>query len=60
MAEKTAGEEKLSNVLEMGEKLYPDTASTGRDKIHNQLRTAKDVWDRLQADLVCSVPSFSH
>ena len=60
MAEKTAGEEKLSNVLEMGEKLYPDTASTGRDKIRNQLRTAKDVWDRLQADLVCSVPSFTH
>ena len=30
--------------------MYPDTAPPGRDKIRQQLRTAKDVWDSLQGD----------
>ena len=37
--------------MEHGEHLYPDTASSGREKIRQQLRTAKDVWDSLLGDL---------
>ncbi len=47
MEEKDAGFEQLAVAVEAGERLYPDTATTGRDKIRQQLRTAKHVWDNL-------------
>ena len=31
--------------------MYPDTAAPGREKIRQQLRLAKDVWDGLVSDL---------
>ncbi|XP_074648980.1 muscle-specific protein 300 kDa-like isoform X3 [Tubulanus polymorphus] len=46
-AEKEIGLSKLNSAVEFGEKLYPDTASPGRDKIRQDLRTAKEDWDHL-------------
>jgi nesprin-1 len=37
--------------IQQGEKLYLDTGATGREKIRQQLRTAKDVWDSLVGDI---------
>ena len=51
LAVKNRGLDKLNSAIEEGEKLYPDTAPPGRDKIRQQLRTAKDVWDSLMSDL---------
>ena len=51
LAAKNRGLDKLNAAIEEGEKLYPDTAPPGRDKIRQQLRTAKDVWDSLMGDL---------
>ena len=50
LEDKDEGFEMLSTTVEQGEKLYPDTANIGRDKIRQQLRTAKDVWDNLISD----------
>ena len=47
MAEKDAGFQRLNAAVEQGDKLYPDTATAGREKIRQQLRTAKEVWDSL-------------
>lgn len=49
MSSKDAGLEKLTTVVESGEKLNPETNAAGRDKIRSQLRTAKEVWDTLVA-----------
>ena len=51
VAEKDQGLQKLNTAIENGEKLYPDTAAPGREKIRQQLRLAKDVWDGLVSDL---------
>ena len=48
--DKEKGFTMLNSAVELGERLYPDTASSGRDKIRQQLRTAKDVWDNLISD----------
>ena len=47
MAGKDEGLNKLAVVCDSGEKLYPETSATGRDKIRSQLRTAKEVWESL-------------
>jgi nesprin-1 len=47
MAEKDHGLQKLNATIEAGEKLYPDTAAGGREKVRQELRTSKDDWDRL-------------
>ena len=51
LADREVGLGKLNTAIEAGEKLYPDTASAGRERIRQQLRTAKDVWDSLLGDL---------
>lgn len=50
LAAKDVGLEKLTAVVESGEKLNPETNAAGRDKIRSQLRTAKEVWDALIAN----------
>ncbi len=52
LVDKDTGQGKLNTAIDSGEKLYPDTATSGREKIRKQLRTAKDVWDRLLTDLM--------
>ncbi|XP_064624000.1 muscle-specific protein 300 kDa-like isoform X3 [Lineus longissimus] len=47
MLEKEHGLMKLNSAIETGEKLYPDTAAAGREKIRQELRTAKEDWDHL-------------
>lgn len=51
LAEKDQGLQKLNSMIEAGERLYPDTAATGREKIRQELRTAKDDWDSLFSSL---------
>ena len=41
MVEKDQGQVKLTAAIESGDKLYPDTATPGREKIRQQLRTAQ-------------------
>ncbi|GFO48198.1 nesprin-1, partial [Plakobranchus ocellatus] len=45
--EKEHGHQKLSLAVESGEKLYPDTASMGREKVRGELRQAKQDWETL-------------
>ncbi|KAK3090120.1 hypothetical protein FSP39_009339 [Pinctada imbricata] len=51
LAEKEHGLQKLNAAVESGEKLYPDTAATGREKVRQELRRAKEDWDRLCSSL---------
>lgn len=39
--------QRLNGSIESGEKLYPDTAATGREKVRQDLRRAKEDWERL-------------
>ena len=41
MAEKEEGASKVHKALEMGEKLYPNTASEGREIIRQELRSVE-------------------
>ena len=50
-SEKEHGLQRLNGSLESGEKLYPDTASTGREKVRQDLRRAKEDWERLFSGL---------
>lgn len=47
LAEKEHGLSKLNSAIESGEKLYPDTAAAGREKVRQSLRSAKEDWERL-------------
>lgn len=47
LAEKEHGLQRLNSASEAGEKLYPDTAAAGREKVRQSLRSAKEDWDRL-------------
>ncbi|KAK7104412.1 hypothetical protein V1264_019133 [Littorina saxatilis] len=46
-SEKEHGLQRLNGAIESGEKLYPDTAATGREKVRQDLRCAKEDWERL-------------
>ncbi|KAH9507324.1 hypothetical protein Btru_056910, partial [Bulinus truncatus] len=43
--EKDHGHQKLMSTLESGEKLSPDTAAVGREKVRAELRSAKQDWE---------------
>ena len=47
LAEKEHGLQRLNSAIEAGEKLYPDTAAAGREKVRQNLRSAKEDWERL-------------
>ncbi|ESO86156.1 hypothetical protein LOTGIDRAFT_167389 [Lottia gigantea] len=50
-AEKEHGLQKLNSSIEAGERLYPDTAGPGREKVRQELRTAKENWEQLFSGL---------
>lgn len=50
-SEKEHGLQRLNGSLEAGEKLYPDTASAGREKVRQDLRRAKEDWENLFSGL---------
>lgn len=49
--ERDAGFGKLNNVVESGERLYPNTAAEGREVIRQELRQLKLGWESLFDDL---------
>lgn len=49
--EKDLGHQKLNSVIESGEKLYPDTAGAGREKIRGELRMANQDWENFSSNL---------
>ncbi|XP_076442566.1 muscle-specific protein 300 kDa-like isoform X3 [Babylonia areolata] len=50
-SEKEHGLQRLNGSIESGEKLYPDTAASGREKVRQDLRRAKEDWERLFSGL---------
>ncbi|XP_041353316.1 nesprin-1-like isoform X4 [Gigantopelta aegis] len=46
-SEKEHGLQKLNLTIEAGEKLYPDTAALGREKVRQDIRSCKESWERL-------------
>ena len=51
LSEKDHGLQKLNAMIEAGEKLYPDTAAHGREAIRQNLRSAKEDWEKLFSSL---------
>lgn len=46
VAEKDQGATKIHYTVECGEKLYPSTASEGRDIIRQELRALREQWEQ--------------
>ena len=51
---KDAGFSKLTSAIENGEKLYPNTATEGREVIRQQLRRLKPDWDGLYDEVMAT------
>ena len=51
ISERDAGFAKLNQAIEAGEKLYPNTATEGREKVRQELRQMKMAWESLFDDL---------
>ncbi|XP_076463750.1 muscle-specific protein 300 kDa-like isoform X7 [Babylonia areolata] len=51
LSEKEHGFQRLNGTVDSGEKLFPDTASAGREKVRQDLRRAKEDWERLFSGL---------
>ena len=51
ISERDSGFAKLNQVIEAGEKLYPNTATDGREKVRQELRQMKMAWESLFDDL---------
>ena len=51
ISERDAGFAKLNQAIEAGEKLYPNTATEGREKVRQELRQMKLAWESLFDDL---------
>jgi len=51
IAERDSGFAKLNAAIEAGEKLYPNTATDGREKVRQELRQHKLNWESLYDDL---------
>lgn len=48
LSEREQAEHKLSNLTIIGERLFPDTAAVGREKIRKELREIRERWDKLE------------
>uniref|UniRef100_T1JGP1 Calponin-homology (CH) domain-containing protein n=1 Tax=Strigamia maritima TaxID=126957 RepID=T1JGP1_STRMM len=44
--ERERGTAKLNLVINLGERLYADTASTGREQIRHELRGLRELWEQ--------------
>ena len=40
----------INNLTHIGEKVLPETGSTGREKIRDDIRNMRDRWDKISAD----------
>jgi nesprin-1 len=43
---------KFESILELGEKLYGHTSQDGREVIRNQLKTLRNLWDKISEDIL--------
>lgn len=48
LSEREQAEHRLSNLTTIGERLFPDTAAAGREKIRKELRAIRERWDKLE------------
>ena len=49
---KDSGFKKLTDTVEIGEKLYPNTTSQGRDVIRQEIRGLKQDWESLYDEVL--------
>lgn len=43
---------RLASITTIGERLYPDTATNGREKLRQDLRTIRERWEQLEAAII--------
>ncbi|GLH12194.1 Uncharacterized protein GBIM_16929 [Gryllus bimaculatus] len=48
LSEREQGVQRIANLTAIGERLFPDTAAPGREKIRSDLRELRDRWDQLE------------
>ena len=49
LSEKEQSSHKLGSITSLGERLFPDTATGGREKIRYDLRTMRETWEKIEA-----------
>lgn len=52
LTEKEQAEHRLASLASLGEKILPDTSAQGREIIRQELRRARERWDRLAEGIV--------
>lgn len=52
LSEREQATHRLASITTIGERLYPDTATNGREKLRQELRMMRERWERLEAAIV--------
>lgn len=52
LSEREQATHRLASITTIGERLYPDTATNGREKLRQDLRTMRERWERLEAAIM--------
>lgn len=52
LGEREQATHRLASITTLGERLYPDTATNGREKLRQDLRTMRERWERLEAAIL--------
>lgn len=52
MSEREQAAHRLTSITTSGERLYPDTATNGREKLRQDLRAMREHWERLEESMV--------
>ncbi|KAK8753231.1 hypothetical protein OTU49_003340, partial [Cherax quadricarinatus] len=52
LSEREQAPHRLGSTTTIGERLYPDTATVGREKLRQDLRTMRENWERLEGSIV--------
>ena len=52
LSEREQATHRLASITTIGERLYPDTATNGREKLRQDLRAMREHWERLEDSIV--------
>lgn len=52
LSEREQAGHRLGTITTIGERLYPDTATVGRERIRQDLRTMREHWEKIEAGIL--------
>ena len=52
LSEREQATHRLGSITALGERLYPDTATVGRERLRQDLRTMREFWEKLDDSIM--------